>query len=128
MYGVDMSKPGAQAYYDSIFERMVEWQVDYVKIDDLSRPYHQAEIEAIRKAIDKTGRAIVFSTSPGETPLSAGPNVVRQANLWRISDDFWDSWEQLKSQFKRLHDWTPWRGDGLLSRRGYAAAGQYPRA
>ena len=39
--------------------------VDFVKIDDLSRPYHLPEIEAIRKAIDKTGRAIVFSTSPG---------------------------------------------------------------
>jgi hypothetical protein len=27
-----------------------------VKVDDLSRAYHQAEIEAIRKAIGRTGR------------------------------------------------------------------------
>ena len=40
---------------------------DFVKIDDLSRPYHQAEIEMIRKAIDRTGRPIVLSMSPGET-------------------------------------------------------------
>ncbi|MDF3056586.1 MAG: hypothetical protein K0R17_801 [Rariglobus sp.] len=112
MYGVDMSKPGAQAYYDSLMEQVVSWGVDFVKIDDLSRPYHQAEIEGIRKAIDKTGRPVVFSTSPGETPLSAGPHVNRHANMWRISDDFWDDWKALLAQFKRLHDWTPFRAPG----------------
>jgi alpha-galactosidase len=111
MYGVDMARPGAQAYYDSLMQQLADWGVDFVKVDDLSRPYDQnrAEIEAIRKAIDKTGRPIVFSTSPGETPLSAGAHVNRNANLWRISDDFWDRWELLLSQFKRLHDWTPYR-------------------
>lgn len=112
MYGVDMDKPGAQAYYDSIFELVAAWEVDFVKIDDLSRPYHQKEIEAIRRAIDKTGRPIVFSTSPGETPLGSGPHVELHANQWRISDDFWDTWGALYDQFKRLHDWTPYRGPG----------------
>jgi hypothetical protein len=112
MFGVDMSKPGAQAYYDSLMQLVASWGVDFIKVDDLSRPYHQAEIEAIRKAIDKTGRAIVFSTSPGATPLSAGANVDRQANMWRISDDFWDDWKLLLPQFKRLHDWTPYRQPG----------------
>jgi alpha-galactosidase len=112
MYGVDMSKPGAQEYYDSLYEMFASWGVDFVKVDDLSRPYHQAEIEAIRKAIDKTGRTMVFSTSPGETPLSAGEHVEKHANMWRISDDFWDDWSALFAQFKRLHDWTPHRGPG----------------
>jgi len=112
MYGVDMKKPGAQDYYDSLMELVASWDVDFIKVDDLSRPYHQAEIEAIRKAIDKTGRPIVFSTSPGETPLAAGPNIMRNANLWRISDDFWDNWRLLQAQFKRLNDWTPYRATG----------------
>ena len=112
MYGVDMDKPGAQAYYDSLFELVAAWEVDFVKIDDLSRPYHRKEIEAIRRAIDKTGRPIVFSTSPGETPVSAGAHVELHANQWRISDDFWDTWGALYDQFKRLHDWTPYRGPG----------------
>ncbi|MEO5913240.1 MAG: glycoside hydrolase family 27 protein [Luteolibacter sp.] len=112
MYGVDMNKPGAQAYYDSIMEMVASWEVDFVKIDDLSRPYHLKEIEGIRKAIDKTGRAIVFSTSPGETPVGNGEHVMAHANQWRISDDFWDSWTPLYEQFKRLHDWTPYRGPG----------------
>lgn len=112
MFGVDMRKPGAQAYYDSLMQLVASWGVDFIKVDDLSRPYHQAEIEAIRKAINKTGHAIVFSTSPGETPLADGAHVDEHANMWRISDDFWDEWKQLLPQFKRLHDWTPYRKPG----------------
>ncbi|MGA2247206.1 MAG: glycoside hydrolase family 2 TIM barrel-domain containing protein [Verrucomicrobiota bacterium] len=112
MFGVDLSRPGAQAYYDSLLALVASWGVDFVKVDDLSRPYHQAEIEAIRKAIDKTGRPVVFSTSPGATPLAAAANVNQNANLWRISDDFWDKWPLLLEQFKRLDDWTPFRLNG----------------
>jgi alpha-galactosidase len=112
MYGVDMTKPGAQEYYDSVFALMAGWGIDFVKVDDLSRPYHGPEIEAIRKAIDKTGRPIVFSTSPGATPVSQGPHVQQHANMWRISDDFWDNWPALYAQFARLNDWTPYRGSG----------------
>ncbi|RYX86694.1 Melibiase subfamily [bacterium] len=112
MYGVDMSKPGAQAYYDSIFAEAATWGLDFVKVDDLSRPYHQPEIEAIRKAIDKTGRSIVFSTSPGETPLASGDHVSTHANMWRMSDDFWDSWPALFEQFERTRKWAPYIGAG----------------
>ncbi|HET8655091.1 MAG TPA: glycoside hydrolase family 27 protein [Longimicrobiaceae bacterium] len=112
MYGVDMSKPGAQAYYDSVFRLLAEWGVDFVKVDDLSRPYHREELEAIRKAIDHAGRPMVLSTSPGETPLAAGEHVSHNANMWRVSDDFWDTWPSLVEQFARLDKWTPFRGPG----------------
>lgn len=112
MYGVDMSKPGAQAYYDSVYELFASWGVDFIKCDDLSRPYHKPEVEAIRHAIDKTGRAIVFSTSPGATPLAEGAHVESHANMWRIRDDFWDAWGPLHEQFQLLADWTPFRGPG----------------
>ena len=114
MYGVDMTKPGAQDYYDSVFDLIAAWGVDYVKVDDIARPYHehQAEIEAIRLAIDRTGRPIVLSLSPGETALSAAAHVQRHANLWRISDDFWDRWLALYEQFARLEKWNPHRLEG----------------
>jgi alpha-galactosidase len=112
MYGVDMTKPGAQEYYDSVFALMASWDLDYVKVDDLSSPYHKEEIEAIRKAIDHSGRKIVFSTSPGATPLTQGEHIESHANLWRISNDFWDSWPALYSQFARVNNWTPFRGPG----------------
>jgi hypothetical protein len=72
----------------------------------------KAEIEAIRKAIDKTGRPIVLSLSPGATPISAGEHVMKHANLWRITDDFWDNWSLLSAMFERLDVWTPYRGPG----------------
>ena len=114
MYGVDMSKPGAQAYYDSVFALIASWSVDYVKVNDIARPYHQneKEIEAIRLAIDHSGRPMVFSISPGETALSAAAHVREHANLWRISDDFWDTWTSLQEQFARLNNWNPHRRPG----------------
>ncbi len=114
MYGVDMSKPGAQAYYDSVFELIADWDVDYVKVDDLSRPYtsQKPEIEAIRKAIDRCGRPIVLSTSPGATPFEVAQHVATHANLWRLTDDFWDSWPLLKQEFEICDRWSPYIGPG----------------
>lgn len=114
MYGVDMKKQGAQNYYDSVFAQFAEWDIDYVKVDDLSRPYfqNQLEVEAIRKAIDKTGRPMVLSLSPGATDILAADHVTAHANLWRISDDFWDRWLALREQFRRLAQWNPHRQNG----------------
>lgn len=112
MYGVDMTKPGAQEYYDSVFALLASWDLDYVKVDDLSSPYHKDEIEAIRRAITRTGRKIVLSTSPGATPVSQGAHIQQHANLWRISNDFWDEWRALYAQFARLNNWTPFSGPG----------------
>jgi len=115
MWGVDMSKPGAQEYYDSLFQLYASWSVDFVKVDDISRPYDEnqkAEIEAIRKAIDKCGRPIVLSLSPGDTPIERGEHVMNHANMWRISDDFWDRWPPLYGMFGRLDRWTKFRDEG----------------
>ncbi|HZZ27665.1 MAG TPA: hypothetical protein VFE46_06620 [Pirellulales bacterium] len=114
MWGVDMTKPGAQEYYNSVYQLVASWDVDFVKVDDLSRPYdrNKPEIEAIRKAIDNTHRSMVLSTSPGETLLSEADHVVAHANMWRISDDFWDNWRALKSQFQRCKNWAQYTGPG----------------
>jgi alpha-galactosidase len=108
MYGVDMRKPGAQAYYDSVFALYASWGVDLVKMDDMSRPYdaHVAEIEATHAAIVATGRPIILSLSPGETPVPRADHVRRFAQMWRISDDFWDEWPLLEAQFTRLENWN----------------------
>jgi hypothetical protein len=114
MYGVDMRKPGAQAYYDSVFALYASWGVDFVKMDDMSRPYdaHAPEIEAAHEAIVATGRPIVLSLSPGETPVPRADHVRRHAQMWRISDDFWDEWPLLEAQFTRLENWNSHRRPG----------------
>jgi alpha-galactosidase len=107
MFGVDMSKPGAQAYYDSLFQLYADWGVDYVKVDDIAYPYAAAEIEGVHQAIENCGRPIVLSLSPGSTPLEQAEHVKQHANLWRISGDFWDHWEQLRDLFPLAASWAP---------------------
>ncbi|MDT7810548.1 MAG: alpha-galactosidase [Acidobacteriaceae bacterium] len=104
-YGVDMSKPGAQAYYDSIARLYASWKLDYFKADDMSQPYHGAEIHAFSVALRKTGRPIVLSLSPGPAPIAEYPSLKANAQLWRISGDFWDSWPKLRKQFELTHAW-----------------------
>lgn len=113
MYGVDARKEGAQAYYDSIFQLYVGWGVDYVKVDDICNtncyphmPYSaEKEIEMIRKAIDNSGRDMVLSLSPGPAVIEKAWHMRKHANMWRITDDFWDDWDLLKAMFERCEVW-----------------------
>lgn len=98
---------GAQEYYDSIISLYASWGVDFLKIDDLSKPYHKHEIEMIRKAIDKTGRRIVLSTSPGETPIQEAEHIKNHANMWRIVPDLWDNWNHVKNLLNAASRWIP---------------------
>lgn len=111
-YTIIADNEGAQEYYNSIFDLYASWGIDFVKIDDLSRPYHQDEIELIRKAIDQTGRPIVLSMSPGETPVEKYEHVKTHANMWRTVDDFWDNWSQLNYQFAVCNKWSPYIAPG----------------
>lgn len=79
-YTIIAGKPGAQEYYNSIFDMYAQWGVDFIKIDDISRPYHYEEIELIRNAIDQCGRPIVLSLSPGKTPIDKAEHVRENAN------------------------------------------------
>lgn len=112
MCGVDMTREGAQEYYDSIISMYAGWGVDFIKVDDIARPYHKPEVEAIAKAIAKTGREIVLSLSPGEASLGEAAHLAEYANMWRMTDDFWDGWEQLKKMFDYCRDWFPYVQDG----------------
>lgn len=111
-YTIVTGKEGAQEYYNSIMELYASWGVDYIKIDDLSRPYHLNEIEMIRKAIDNTGRPMVLSMSPGATPIEQHEHAKNHANMWRTVDDFWDNWAQLNYQFGMCAKWAPYISPG----------------
>jgi alpha-galactosidase len=111
-YGVDMSKPGAQAYYDSLAELYASWGADYIKADDMNTPARAAEIVALHEALKKTGRPIVLSLSPGPSLPEYADFLGANAQLWRISNDFWDSWPSLKHQFDITHNWESYSQPG----------------
>ena len=113
MYGVNADADGAQDYYDSIFELYASWGVDFVKVDDIcntnmypNNPYSaEKEIEMIHKAISRCGRPMVLSLSPGPAVIEKAWHLEKYANMWRITDDFWDSWPLLKAMFERCEVW-----------------------
>jgi len=107
MWGVDARKPGGQAYYDAIAWLYASWGVDFVKADDMgSHRFQPLEIRALRRALDRSGRRIVLSISPGPAPLDSAAFFARHAQLWRISDDFWDEWRLVRAQFDYARDWA----------------------
>jgi hypothetical protein len=111
MWGVDTTKPGSQAYYDSIAELYASWGVDFIKADDMgSHLYQPAEMKALSLAMRKTGRPMVLSISPGPAPISEAEFFEKYAQMWRISDDFWDDWKLLRQQFDYARDWASFVG------------------
>jgi alpha-galactosidase len=104
-FGTNSSAPAAQAYYDSIAKMYAAWGVDLIKVDCISsHPYKADDIRMIRQALDKTGRPIVLSLSPGPAPLEKLDEMRKYAQMWRISDDIWDIWHNDGEYPKGLGD------------------------
>jgi hypothetical protein len=106
-----------QAYYDSMLKLYAGWGLDYIKVDCISdHPYRITEIKQIASAIQKTGRPIVLSLSPGPTQLEHAAEVAEYAQMWRITNDHWDAWSfqhhtddeypfGLSGEFDRIAKW-----------------------
>jgi len=94
-----------QLYYNSIMDLYAEWGVDFLKVDDLSRPFYTDEIHMIRKAIDQTGRPMALSLSPGKTQYQYADECLENANMWRMMDDLWDNWSAVDAVFNEAHAW-----------------------
>jgi alpha-galactosidase len=92
IYGIDMTKPGAQEYYNSQFELFAEWGVDFVKADDME----ELDLVAVSRASRTCGRKIVLSIVGNSIPM----NIQKEnAHMARLGADFWDVWEMLKRGF-----------------------------
>lgn len=101
-----------QLYYNSIMDLYANWGVDFIKIDDLSRPFYTDEIHMIRKAIDQTGRPIVLSLSPGKTQYQYAQECLDNANMWRMMDDLWDNWSSVDAVFNEADVWSKYARPG----------------
>ena len=112
MYGIRNCAAG-QKYYDSILELYASWGVDFIKVDDIcSTGFHphrcygrKHEVEMLHNAIEKCGRPIILSLSPGPAAVDESWHYSRYANMWRITDDLWDHWGDLKNMFERCEKW-----------------------
>src|SRR5580698_10345181 len=81
-YGVADNAAG-QAYYDSMIKRYAAWGLDFIKVDCIAdHPYKPNEIRQIATAIERSGRPIVLSLSPGPTQLVHAEEVIRHTQMW----------------------------------------------
>ncbi len=112
MYGIRAEAEGAREYYQSLLDMYAEWGVDFIKVDDICRDFHIGEIRLLHEAILATGRDIVLSLSPGPAPIEKAEEFKQVANMWRITDDFWDKWELLYDMFFRAEKWCIHSGNG----------------
>lgn len=115
MYGVIPGEDGAQEYYDSLMALYAEWGVDFIKCDDICRLDAESakeEIAMLHRAIGRCGREIVLSLSPGPALVELADYYYENADMWRITDDFWDNWQSLQNMFDRCLAWQDHVRDG----------------
>lgn len=110
-YGVDMGKPGAQAFYDALVGLLAGWGVDLIKADDITG--YPDEIVALADAITRCGRPIVLSLSPGGDTDRQHLATYRRANLLRTTRDIWDNRLSLDRAFAAWRAWQDVGGDGF---------------
>ena len=95
--------------------------MDFLKVDCIAdHPYKASEIRQIHLAIQRSGRDIVLSLSPGPTQLEHHAELAELAQMWHISNDIWDIWDSgnrvypigIKNQFENAARWAPFAKPG----------------
>lgn len=93
-----------QLYYNSVFELLAQWGVDFVKYDYITQS--PDDIAAVRNAINKCGRDIVLSLSArGDLEFA---NSYDAADMARIVDDVWDDQFSINRSFDAWKKWFPY--------------------
>lgn len=106
-YGVDMDKPGAQEFYNSLVDQLAAWGVDFIKADDIV-PYPR-EVAALAEAVARCGRPMVLSLSPGDHVPVESMEALKRGNMLRVTPDIWDERGDLDKGFAA---WRKWQGRG----------------
>lgn len=100
--GVNASHPAAQAYYDSVVDKLVTLGADFIKADCFfCRPCYNDEMQLFTNAVRNREESIVLYYSPGGGAL--------------IEDGVWAATNQIASMYRTITDldnaeWYEWGG------------------
>jgi Alpha galactosidase A/Alpha galactosidase C-terminal beta sandwich domain len=86
MLRIDYSKPGAQAYVDTVVDELASWGVDYIKLDGITNG-NAADVEAWQAAIHQSGRPMVLNITQGSYTIKLAPVLKEYANQWEFAPD-----------------------------------------
>lgn len=101
IYGVDMTKPGAQEWYNGLVQHLADMGVDFIKYDFIMQC--PKEMEAVIKAVKNANKPIVLSWSLGP----AKPDFMHlytAGNMFRATGDIWDTQESIDKSFEAWHE------------------------
>lgn len=105
--------PGALGHEESDARQFADWGVDYLKYDNCNNQGEPAQerYEAMRAALEKTGRDIVYSicewgeNKPWEWAGDLG-------HLWRTTGDIADNWDSMLGIMKQNLPLAQYAGPG----------------
>jgi hypothetical protein len=83
---IDYSKPGAQAYVDSVVDELASWGVDYIKLDGITNN-NGPDVKAWQAAIHQSGRPMVLNITQGSYTIKLAPVLKEYANQWEFAPD-----------------------------------------
>ena len=86
MLKIDYSKPGAQAYVDSVVDELASWGVDYIKLDGITNS-NGPDVKAWQAAIQQSGRPMVLNITQGSYTIKLAPVLKQYANQWEFAPD-----------------------------------------
>jgi Alpha galactosidase C-terminal beta sandwich domain/Alpha galactosidase A len=116
MTGINYSKPGAQAYIDSIVDEFARWGVDFIKLDGIT-DRNTADIEAWSNAIRQLGRPMQLDVTEGDYTVELGPTLDQYATQWEYTSDIENyggkgltDYTNVKKRFTTLSLWEPTYG------------------
>lgn len=122
MYGIDYSKPGAQAFINSWAQQFASWGVDYLKIDGVGAP-DIPDVKAWSSALRSSGRPIHFELS-NSLAIADATTWRQYANGWRTQGDVecycgpggasfpLTNWSHVSARFATASAWQPYAGPG----------------
>ncbi|HEY3953204.1 MAG TPA: glycoside hydrolase family 27 protein [Streptosporangiaceae bacterium] len=113
MTGINYSKPGAQAYVNSIVSEFARWGIDYIKLDGITDS-NIADIQAWSNAIRQVGRPMQLDVTEGSYTVALGPTLDQYATQWEYSSDIENyggkgltNYANVSRRFTTLNVWEP---------------------
>nr|GMD24628.1 Glycoside hydrolase [Ipomoea batatas] len=112
------TKTGAgRAFLRSLYQQYADWGVDFVKHDCVfGSDLDLDEITVVSEVLKELNHPITYSLSPG---VDATPALAKEVsglvNMYRVTGDDWDTWEDVASHFNVARDMA---AAGLIGTEG----------
>ncbi|CAO2170187.1 unnamed protein product [Urochloa humidicola] len=117
---VNTDTGAGRAFLRSLYRQYADWGVDFVKVDCIfGTDYSPEEIITISELLQEIDRPIILSLSPGtEVTPALAENISDHVNMYRITGDDWDNWNDVSSHFSVSSSFAAAKKIGATGLRG----------